>query len=62
MGLFSAAETWITESTHREGDACGATDSPVNLRGPSPTSDGRLDVVEKEGSTFATGAIVMCTV
>jgi len=48
--------------THREGDVCG-TESPVNLRGASPTSDGRRDVVpEKEGSTFATGAMVMCTV
>jgi hypothetical protein len=58
---FRAAETKTTESTHREGDVCG-TESLVNLRGASPTSDGRRDVLENEGSTFATGAIVMCTV
>jgi hypothetical protein len=50
------------EPTHREGDVCGTTESLGNLRGLSPTSDGRRDELENDESTFATGAIVMCTV
>jgi len=51
-----------TELTHREGDVCGTVASLANLRGPSPTSDGRRDELENDESTFATGAMVMCTV